>query len=178
MSFELSYIRILYFTLLYWVVSGWVQIFPLVVGWVGCVSQLMGWVGSGHTKWTHGQLWKADYERHGVGVRTSGTSVRGSNSSTDCQTICCWSSCRRSKFFNDIIFFSRLSAQCRVKIRSHRMRCRAAKRVMLRYWHCPHSMRSRIYVTVRCPSVRPSVCPFRPLQQRAGSATFTSDVGS
>ena len=21
------------------------------------------------------------------------------------------------------------------------------------YWHCPHSMRSRIYETVRCPSV-------------------------
>ena len=24
---------------------------------VGRVRQLMGWVGSGHTKWTHGQLW-------------------------------------------------------------------------------------------------------------------------
>jgi len=24
---------------------------------MGWVSQLMGWVGSGHTKWTHGQLW-------------------------------------------------------------------------------------------------------------------------
>jgi len=24
--------------------------------------------------------------------------------------------------------------------------------------HCPHSMRSRLYVTVRRPSVRPSVC--------------------
>ena len=42
---------------LYWVDSGWVQDFPLVVGRVGCVSQLTGWVGSGHTKWTHGQLW-------------------------------------------------------------------------------------------------------------------------
>jgi len=32
---------------------GWVD--PWVgLGWV---SQLMGWVGSGHTKWTHGQLW-------------------------------------------------------------------------------------------------------------------------
>jgi len=43
----------------YWVGSGWVQFFSLVVGWVGFgwVSQLMGWVGSGHTKWTHGQLW-------------------------------------------------------------------------------------------------------------------------
>ena len=40
----------------------------------------------------------------------SGTRVRGSSSSTDCQTICCCSSCRRSKFFNDIIFFSKLSA--------------------------------------------------------------------
>ena len=33
------------------------------------------------------------------------------------------------------------------------------------YWHCrPHSTRSRIYATERCPSVRlsycPSVCPF------------------
>jgi len=25
------------------------------------------------------------------------------------------------------------------------------------YWHCPHSMRSRVYKTVRCPSVCPSV---------------------
>jgi len=24
---------------------------------LGWVSQLMGCVGSGHTKWTHGQLW-------------------------------------------------------------------------------------------------------------------------
>jgi len=24
---------------------------------LGWVSQLMGWVASGHTKWTHGQLW-------------------------------------------------------------------------------------------------------------------------
>ena len=31
-------------------------IFSLVMGWV---SQPMGWVGSGHTKWTHGQLWSA-----------------------------------------------------------------------------------------------------------------------
>ena len=29
------------------------------------------------------------------------------------------------------------------------------------YWHCPHRMRSRDYVTVRCPSVRvsPSIGP-------------------
>jgi len=26
------------------------------------------------------------------------------------------------------------------------------------HWHCPHSMLNRVYVTVRCPSVRPSVC--------------------
>jgi len=39
------------------------------------------------------------------------------------------------------------------------------------YWQWPHSMRSRVYVTVRCPSVCLSVCPFVcpicPLQQRA-----------
>jgi len=35
---------------------GWVQIFRLYSG-LGWVRQLMGWVGSGHTKWTHGQLW-------------------------------------------------------------------------------------------------------------------------
>ena len=34
------------FSDLWWVGSGW-------------FSQLMGWVGSGHTKWTHGQLWTA-----------------------------------------------------------------------------------------------------------------------
>jgi len=27
------------------------------------------------------------------------------------------------------------------------------------YWHCGHSMRSRVYETVRCPPVCPSVCP-------------------
>jgi len=31
------------------------------------------------------------------------------------------------------------------------------------YWHCPYSIRRRVYKTVRCPSV----CPIRPLQQRA-----------
>jgi len=30
---------------------------------LGWVSQLMGWVGSGHTKWTHGQLWNGDIDR-------------------------------------------------------------------------------------------------------------------
>jgi len=30
---------------------------------LGWVSQLMGWVGSGHTKWTHGQLWSAKHRR-------------------------------------------------------------------------------------------------------------------
>jgi len=46
-------------------VLGWVALGPNFstcngLGWVGLgrVSQLMGWVGSGHTKWTHGQLWK------------------------------------------------------------------------------------------------------------------------
>jgi len=29
------------------------------------------------------------------------------------------------------------------------------------YWRCPHSMRSRVYETVRCPSICPSVCPIR-----------------
>ena len=35
--------------------------------------------------------------------------------------------------------------------------------------HCPHSMRSRLYVTVRRPSVRPSVCPIvqQPLRRAA-----------
>jgi len=33
-------------------------------------------------------------------------------------------------------------------------------RVVHAYWHCPHSMQSRIYVTVRCPSVCLSVCMF------------------
>jgi len=46
-----------------------------------------------------------------VTILASGTSVRGSSSSTDCHTICCWSSWSRSKFFKDIIFFSKLSAR-------------------------------------------------------------------
>ena len=29
------------------------------------------------------------------------------------------------------------------------------------YWRWPHSMRSRVYETVRCPSICPSVCPIR-----------------
>ena len=32
----------------------------------------------------------------------------------------------------------------------------------LTYWHCLHSMRRRICVTVRCPSVCLSVCPIAP----------------
>jgi len=43
------------------VVLGWVGLgpnFPTCRG-LGWVSQLMGWVESGHTKWTHGQLWRA-----------------------------------------------------------------------------------------------------------------------
>jgi len=31
---------------------------------LGWVSQLMGWVGSGHTKWTHGQLWVQQVSVH------------------------------------------------------------------------------------------------------------------
>jgi len=33
-------------------------------------------------------------------------------------------------------------------------------------WHCPHSMRSSVYETVRCSSVRPSVCPSMGPQQQ------------
>ena len=35
------------------------KIFPLVAGWVelGQLADTVGWVGSGHTIWTHGQLW-------------------------------------------------------------------------------------------------------------------------
>ena len=32
-------------------------------------------------------------------------------------------------------------------------------------WHCPYSMRSRVYATVGRPSARPSVCLSLPLQQ-------------
>jgi len=48
------------------------------VGWVGFgwASQLMGSVRTGHTKWTHGQLW-ADH-----GLYTGRTSVRTSRYST------------------------------------------------------------------------------------------------
>jgi len=28
----------------------------------------MGWVGSGHTKWTHGQLWGTQYARRWYGA--------------------------------------------------------------------------------------------------------------
>jgi len=72
-------------------------------------------------------------------------------------------------------------------------------------WHCPHSMRSRVHVTVGRPSVSLCVCPSVPsfagllLSARqagnsdqlphgayaarrsianAGSASFTADVGS
>ena len=41
------------------VALGWVwlgQNFSTCSG-LGLVCQPMGWVGSGHTKWTHGQLW-------------------------------------------------------------------------------------------------------------------------
>jgi len=39
------------------VVVGWVGLGPNFFHVLGWVSQMMGWVGSGHTKWTHGQLW-------------------------------------------------------------------------------------------------------------------------
>jgi len=43
------------------VVLGWVGLGPNfpTCGGLGWFSQPMGWVGSGHTKWTHGQLWTA-----------------------------------------------------------------------------------------------------------------------
>jgi len=67
--------------------------------------------------------------------------------------------------------------------------------VFSRYWHRPHSTQSRVYVTIRCPSVCLSV-PFARLSRTvwpapqqhgaaarhaaadADSATFTADVGS
>jgi len=43
---------------------------------------------------------------------------------------------------------------------------------------CPHSMRSRVYETVWCLSVRPSVCPIRSLQQlAAGLLLWARQVG-
>ena len=50
------------------------------------------------------------------------------------------------------------------------------------YWHCPHSMRSRVYVTVGCPSVRLSVCPsvfsiIRPQQRRATGLLLSARAG-
>ena len=39
----------------------------------------------------------------------------------------------------------------------------------LAFWHCAHSMRSRVHKTVRCPSVRPSVCQSVP-QSNAAAA--------
>jgi len=42
------------------------------LGWVGLgwVSQLMSWIGSGHTKWTHGQLWfSVKYRDYVVAIR-------------------------------------------------------------------------------------------------------------
>ena len=46
--------------------------------------------------------------------------------------------------------------------------------VRMFYWHCLHSMRSRLCVTVRCPSV----VPIRPLQQcAAGLLLWARRVG-
>ena len=66
------------------------------------------------------------------------------------------------------------------------------------FWHCPRSVRSRVYETVRCPPLCPSVCSTPPLQlpsardvididrllhgrrtaANAGSATFSAYVGN
>ena len=45
------------------------------------------------------------------------------------------------------------------------------------YWHCPHSMQNRVYVTVQCLSVCLSVCPSMGPQQQTNYCT-TASVGS
>jgi len=51
--------------------------------------------------------------------------------------------------------------------------------VPLPYWHCPPSMRSRVYVTVGRPSVRLSVCPVDcQQQQRPAVLLLSADVCS
>ena len=49
------------------------------------------------------------------------------------------------------------------------------------YWHCLHSMRSGVYVTVRCPSVRPSVPAWahssKPLLQVCCSGIAAGECG-
>ena len=49
--------------------------------------------------------------------------------------------------------------------------------VFFGYWHCPRSMRSRVYVTVRCPSVRPSVCLSRLSITAAGLLMWARRAG-
>jgi len=39
-------------------------------------------------------------------------------------------------------------------------------------WHCPRGVRSSVYVTLQCPSVRPHVCLFRCIQQRSSFDTL------
>ena len=41
-------------------------------------------------------------------------------------------------------------------------------------WRCPRNMRSRVYVTVRCPSACPSVCPVDRQQQRRSAGLLLS----
>jgi len=41
------------------------------------------------------------------------------------------------------------------------------------YVRCPHSLRSMVYVTVGCPSVRLSVCPLDRQQQRRSSNSLS-----
>ena len=47
----------------------------------------------------------------------------------------------------------------------------------VKLWRCPHNTRSGAYVTIWCPSVRPSVCPVRTLQAAVcgGSAAMGLD---
>ena len=46
------------------------------------------------------------------------------------------------------------------------------------YWHCPHSMGSKVYETLRCPSVCPfvplSVCPSMGPQQQTRCCRFAA----
>ena len=48
----------------------------------------------------------------------------------------------------------------------------------LAFWHCAHSMRSRVYKTVRCPSVRQPVCPISQTQQRRAAGLLLSAVSA
>ena len=46
----------------------------------------------------------------------------------------------------------------------------------LAFCHRAHSMRSRVYKTARCPSVRQSVCPISQTQQRRAAGLLLSAV--